>query len=330
MHSGGPGESVLSDLPLAVDGKGTVYFPGTGIAGPLRAWWRRADPDLVDAVWGRVESEPGSRKGWASILLVHDAPLIERLADKIDLDLAQHVSISRKTGTAAGTLKFDRELVPVQARFRLSLELHRPERAYGPCKIDDDRWDRIQALAARHAWRTSRMASSVSARTSPGGRGKLHLEDAKISSRDLAGGILDTLRNELESEPESKDIDGFFGEIRAIRPKTRLIELKLECQPVAPVMQRHEAEGATVDMLPAVAIEGDKRKPFLSGTGIKGAFRAQSERILRTVLCQEDLEKSPLDLVAALYGAKAEKTDRGRMRHSNATTLATSSQGVGR
>ena len=36
VHSGGPGESVLSDLPLAVDGKGTVYFPGTGIAGPLR------------------------------------------------------------------------------------------------------------------------------------------------------------------------------------------------------------------------------------------------------------------------------------------------------
>ena len=79
-------------------------------------------------------------------------------------------------------------------------------------------------------------------------------------------------------------------------------------------MQRHEAEGATVDMLPAVAIEGDKRKPFLSGTGIKGAFRAQSERILRTVLGQEDLEERPLDLVTALYGAKAEKTDAALRR----------------
>ena len=141
-------------------------------------------------MWGRVESEPGSRKGWASILLVHDAPL----AEKIDLDLAQHVSISRKTGTAAGTLKFDRELVPVQACFRLVLELHRPDRAYGPCKIDDDRWDRIRALLRGMLEDLADGAIRFGADKSRG-RGKLHLEDAKISSHDLAGGILDTLRN---------------------------------------------------------------------------------------------------------------------------------------
>ena len=69
VHSGGPEDNVFSDLPLAVDGEGRVYFPGTGIAGPLRAWWRHAtDSDLFDGVWGRVESEPGGGKGrgWAS------------------------------------------------------------------------------------------------------------------------------------------------------------------------------------------------------------------------------------------------------------------------
>ena len=345
VHSGGPGESVLSDLPLAVDGNDTVYFPGTSIAGPLRAWWRRAAepdlPDLVDNVWGRVESEsgPNKGKGWASILLVHDAPLIE----ETDLDLAQHVSIDRETGTAAGTLKFDRELAPARARFRLSLEIQRPAGSYGPGKkLDNARWREVQQLLRGMLEDLACGAIRFGADKSRG-RGGLRLEKLRISSRNLGCGILATLRGssqslgagetsgagsgstESGSAPDEAGappaggevlagsavdcIGSFFGaEVEAIRPPKTLIELTLECRPVAPVLQRHEAEGTTVDMLPAVAIDGNERKPFLSGTGIKGAFRAQSERILRTVLGLEDLTSDPLDLVVALYGDPARKT----------------------
>ena len=147
------------------------------------------------------------------------------------------------------------------------------------------------------------------------GRGKLCLdpEKTRISNLDLAEGILDTL---VRGEAKAAKLSEFFSartggeEIAAVRPRGRCIGLTLVCQPVAPVMQRHEAEGAAADIMPAIAIEGDKRKPLLSGTGIKGAFRAQSERILRTVLGRDEIESEPLELITALYGAKAEKTKK--------------------
>ena len=139
------------------------------------------------------------------------------------------------------------------------------------------------------------------------GRGKLILKDEKISCRDLSSGILDTLLNDASP----KGITAFFGQVKAIRPSRQQLNLFLKCQPVAPVMQRHEAEGTAVDMLPAVAVEGNERKPFLSGTGIKGAFRAQSARILRTVLgCENaDEDSLELELVGALYGTAKTKDE---------------------
>lgn len=310
VHSGGLGEDAFSDLPLAVDGKGGVYFPGSGIAGPLRAWWRSACPDLVDSVWGRVESDPGPEQGedwasWASILIVHDAPLI----DRNDRELAQRVGIDPETGTAAGARKFDRELVPVQARFRFSLALQRPAGRYGPRDtMDEAFWNRILGVLRGMLEDLAEGVIRFGADKSRG-RGRLRLRNARISNRNLAGGILATLHNEAEPE----DVAGFFGnKIAAVRPVERPLAVMLACTPVAPVMQRHEAEGAAVDMLPAITIEGEKRKPFLSGTGIKGAFRAQSERILRTVLGRQEIEEDDpdnLDLVVALYGDRAKKTE---------------------
>ena len=294
VHSGGLRDSVFTDLPLAVNGKGEVYFPGSAIAGSLRAWWRSACPELEGAVWGRVEAQNAPRGGWASILFVHDAPL----GDAIDLDHAQHVAIDHRSGTAAFNKKFDRELAPVEARFRLCLELQRPAKEYGPQKaMDDPTWKHVQGVLRGMLEDLCEGEIRFGADKSRG-RGKLVLKDAKISSRDLAGGILDTLRNSVSPEK----IADFFEPTKAIRPSRQRLKLSLKCQPVAPVMQRHEAEGTAVDMLPAVAVEGDKRKPFLSGTGIKGAFRAQSARILCTVLGREDAGEASLALVDALYG----------------------------
>lgn len=302
VHSGGLRGSVFTDLPLAVNGKGEVYFPGSAIAGPLRAYWRSACPELDDEVWGRVEGERGKKGGWASILFVHDAPLIKA----IDLDLSQHVAIDHSSGTAALNKKFDREVAPVEARFRLCLELQRPAKEYGPTEaMDDCTWEKIQSVLRGMLEDLCEGEIRFGADKSRG-RGKLVLENEKISSRDLGSGILDTLLNSTDS----KRISDFFGEeIKAIQPLRQQLKLFLNCQPVAPVMQRHEAEGTAVDMLPAVAVEGDKRKPFLSGTGIKGAFRAQSARILRTVLGCEDADENKLDLLNALYGTAKTKDE---------------------
>ena len=302
VHSGGLRDSVFTDLPLAVNGKDEVYFPGSAIAGPLRAWWRSACPELENEVWGRVEGQGGNNDGWASILFVHDAPLIQ----DIDRDLAQHVAIDHRTGTAALNKKFDRELAPVKARFRLCLELQRPAERWGPKqKMDDSTWEKIQSVLRGMLEDLCKGEIRFGADKSRG-RGKLILENEKISSRDLGSGILDTLLNDVSTE----GIADFFGKTKAILPSRQQLKLSLECQPVAPIMQCHEAEGTAVDMLPAVAVEGTERKPFLAGTGIKGAFRAQSARILRTVLGCEDAGEDSLDLVSALYGtAKTQDKD---------------------
>src|SRR5216117_3113234 len=38
LHVGGLGEDVDTDLPLARDGAGRLYAPGTSLAGALRQW----------------------------------------------------------------------------------------------------------------------------------------------------------------------------------------------------------------------------------------------------------------------------------------------------
>ena len=185
---------------------------GSGIAGPLRAWWRDADPSLVESVWGRVESEPGPDAGWASILIIHDAPLI---TDDFDLEVAQHVGhrslhgdccrkseVRPRACARAGALSVvarncsDRRVTTVPKH-----------------KMDDRRWERVQSLLRGMledlASGVIRFGADKSRRL-----GKLRLEKAGIEHRDLANGILDTLKN--RASPQG--INQFFPEcIEAVR-----------------------------------------------------------------------------------------------------------------
>src|SRR3954467_4716540 len=81
LHVGGYGEDVDTDLPLARNGAGQLYVPGTSLSGALRQWCEEAfdDPHLeygdgrqvTEQVWGyqnRCESTGGS----ASHVVVED------------------------------------------------------------------------------------------------------------------------------------------------------------------------------------------------------------------------------------------------------------------
>ena len=52
LHVGGYGEDVDSDLPLARDGQGRHYLPGTSLAGPIRDWFRASFRDGVRPRFG--------------------------------------------------------------------------------------------------------------------------------------------------------------------------------------------------------------------------------------------------------------------------------------
>ena len=81
LHVGGFGDDPDTDLPLARDGLGCCYIPGTSLAGALRQWCRDAfgrqpfDPDdptdPVNAVWG-YQNRSDSTKGHASYVTVDD------------------------------------------------------------------------------------------------------------------------------------------------------------------------------------------------------------------------------------------------------------------
>jgi CRISPR/Cas system CSM-associated protein Csm3 (group 7 of RAMP superfamily) len=70
LHVGGFGEDVDTDLPLARNGRGEWYVPGTSLAGPFRHWCeRRFGNEFVRRLWGFQEGE----EGHASYVIVEDA-----------------------------------------------------------------------------------------------------------------------------------------------------------------------------------------------------------------------------------------------------------------
>ena len=69
LHVGGHGDDVDTDLPLARDGSGKLYIPGTSFAGALRQWCEQAFGEpFVDRHWGFQEAD----KGHASYVVVED------------------------------------------------------------------------------------------------------------------------------------------------------------------------------------------------------------------------------------------------------------------
>lgn len=310
VHSGGLADGAFSDLPLAADGAGRIYFPGTGLAGPLRAWWRSAASSReLDEIWGRVEGDPGEdvNRGWASAMFIEDAPLVEHRTE-----LRQHVGIDEHTGTAQGMVKFDRQLAPRASGFEFSLELQRPVvRQSG--QLGDAHWNDTLALLRGMLEDLQAGAIRFGADKSRG-LGVLVLEDVSIRSQDLGAAILDGLTD--PDGGESLDIDTYFGgdaPVEARRPADSCIDLAVTCHSVAPVMQKHEAEGSVSDIMPAVTGDANRKlRPFVSGPGIKGVFRAQSLRIMRTLLPRGKGASLAGELVAALYGAAATHTGRAR------------------
>ncbi|MGJ6965165.1 RAMP superfamily CRISPR-associated protein [Streptosporangium sp. G11] len=135
LHVGGLGHDPSEPLPIALDGLGRLYVPGTTLAGVLRNWSRgtgEASP-LLDRLWGFV-SKDDSEEGSASRMIVADALVTtdHRLderglpaspLDPIGLELRQSVGIDRVTGTAAQEFLYGRTVVPAGCYLRLEIDV---------------------------------------------------------------------------------------------------------------------------------------------------------------------------------------------------------------
>ena len=149
LHVGGAGSAGDVDLPLALNGKGDWYVPGTSLAGPLRRWHTAAsDEQSANMLWGYVDqsrkaldhaAEATRNQRWrasaltrkgkgtneeprasTSYVLVEDATLID---PDVLSEVRDGVGIDRYSGRAAGGVKFEREVLPRGTRLTFGLTL---------------------------------------------------------------------------------------------------------------------------------------------------------------------------------------------------------------
>jgi CRISPR/Cas system CSM-associated protein Csm3 (group 7 of RAMP superfamily) len=260
---GGRGDDVDTDLPLARDGRGRYYVPGTSLTGALREWCRDMwNKEFVEATWGFQEGAEGR----ASAVVVENAVIAEDAA----AELRDGVGIDRIWGCAAEHVKYDRAVLPRGTKIPLVLTVELADRA------DDTREMFGDLLAAL-------------------GRGEVRFGAARtrgLGRLELAAGCrimeetLDTREGILAVLAGTAPVVTLPSSGRA-RP---CLEVEIAWRPRGPLMVKSGVDGLGVDMLPLVSACNGSLAPVLPGSSVKGCFRAQAERIVRTLL---DLRADP-------------------------------------
>ncbi len=302
IHVGGMAGDPDTDLPLARDGANRWCIPGTSLAGAFRAWWEAAfGAKDTASLWGTVPKKSGSpNDGWASFIIVEDAPLT---VPGGAVELRDGVGIDRIHGTAADRIKHDRAVLPAGTTLALSITVE-VERERSCAEIEAMLAHFLTALAE------GRIPLGAG-RTRGLGRVALKKDGLLIRRQALTDrkGILETLRtNGSVVSLDEMDRSG------AAPAAPRRLRVALTWEPLGPVMSRAALDGLVVDALPLMGREGNTIRPLLTGAGVKGVLRAQAERIVRTLLdLSADghfLDQVRVPLVRALFGDPGEAEDK--------------------
>jgi len=279
IHVGGTGFDVDTDLPLARDGQGRYYIPGTSLAGALRDWFRVAhwiksgitcvqatggqEPERVRQRWGFVEERTDA--GIASRVIIEDA-----LVDgDPEAEIRDGVGIDRVYGSAAPHVKFDRAILPAGTTFDFKMHIETEDPA--------DEVDVLQELSAfLDVFREEgiRLGAAVTR-----GLGRVALSDFTVEKRCFSTrqGILQVLAGKPEKVGISTEQVGNL-------PLPPRLRITIHWKPVGPVMVKAGQEGLGVDMLPLATGRDSDVALVIPGSSIKGALRSHAERIMRTLL----------------------------------------------
>lgn len=347
LHVGGLGHDPSEPLPIALDGLGRLYVPGTTLAGVLRNWSRGAGEasPLLDRLWGflsRDDSEEGgaSRVIVADALVTTDHRLDERGLpaspfDPVGLELRQSVGIDRVTGTAAQEFLYGRTVVPAGCYLRLEIDVE--------SRTDDAAGDeaRLGALLAALSAGEVRIGAATGR-----GLGAVRLLDDPfelvVDRFDSPAGLLAVLRD----DPARARTTASLRSADAGLPRRReVLDVRVIWTPRAPVMVRSGSRGLVVDTLP-LTTRVDRRHVtlVLPGGSIKGALRGHAELVERTARNDIDAPSaepgaSPseysaafraqldqLRVVRALFGSARDDADdrrAGALRAEECTALLT-------
>lgn len=287
LHVGGA-ESGLTDMPVALDGVGNCYIPGTGLAGALRAWLgSHYANDIVEKWWGKAD-------GGASRVFIDDAVITLPAGGTIEV--RDGVGIDRVTGAAADRAKYDMNVVPSGSTFNLNISVDvPPDSGEGECI------NMLNALAYGLKQGFIRVGACKTR-----GMGKIVGSDVKLTKFDLSNtkGMIAYLDGESGTDVYKDNIELSDSAIR----------FTIKWQPVGPLMVKAGFDGIAVDTLPlAETVDDSNVALLLPGSSIKGAFRSRAEKIVRTLLGRDIaggfLDQVKVPIVDLLFGAAGESKD---------------------
>ena len=322
LHVGGFGTSTNVDLPLAVNGQNQVCIPGTSLAGALRGWMYRVNPDVVDRLWGFQPDakSPNSDRGHASRILIEDAPVqLKNSSGETpfmtpqQMEIRSGVGINRHSGAAADQCLYNRGVIPRGAtlEFNLSVEI-----------VDHQQEDTIKQAVDQLLLAMQLEEIRLGAAKSRGlGRVQLtKCQQLAPAETPTVAGVTPFRFNERQAmlaflKHRSNPDSGFKAWTAPKQVHTLpQLTMKLYWQPVGPLMVKSELTGVAVDIMPLMGRVGQDETAFLlPGASIKGALRSHAERIIRTVLQQPLIHKNDikqqirLPLINTLFGLSADQ-----------------------
>jgi CRISPR/Cas system CSM-associated protein Csm3 (group 7 of RAMP superfamily) len=287
LHVGGMSLDPTIDLTLAVDGQGRLYIPGTSLAGALRNYVNSDD------LWGCPEKE----KGHASFMVIEDTFLADESV--VFTEVRDGVQIDRQWGSAAKKGKFDRAIIPkgVELYIKMSLDI--------PCQ-DESYVARLDQILGALVAGEIRLGA---AKTRGLGRVKLKNCQKLVHTLNTKKGILAALCSSPSSSEAYENYD--LPNVVA----SNYIQVTIDWKPVGAVMVKDAIEGNALDILPLTSADGNELSMTIPGSSIKGAFRSQAERIIRT-LCpgietsDNFLQAIQVPIVQDLFGAAASKNEK--------------------
>ncbi|MBF2056634.1 MAG: hypothetical protein IGQ45_05280 [Cyanobacterium sp. T60_A2020_053] len=298
IHVGGVGGNADTDMALAVNGEGKFYIPATSLAGAMRAYIATLNPKITDEIWG-FQEEKGD-KGHASFVIVEDAVINSTI-----MEIRDGVAIDRYSGTASDGMKFDRAILPKGVTIPLSLIFERDN------TLSESDWQDYQNLFAQLICALKEGEIYLGAAKSRG-LGRVKLYDEKVIEEDLSSptGILDILNNQAKIV----DWSSLYASGQNCQNK---LDITIKWSAKGAVMVKSEGDGMAVDILPLVSRVDSSLTFVIPGSSLKGVWRSQAERIIRTV-CNHSLDyehkdkfdqQVKLELIKTLFGAPAELDD---------------------
>lgn len=309
------------DMPVSRDGADQVIIPGTSLAGALREAWSaaRADDAAEVALWGgRAQTSKRSQGSAVSKVVIEDARVVGggAGATQVPTEVRNRTAIDPQWGTAEPGKLFSLEVLPAGQHFDFRATVDLPCRGEDSAGSESDSPAHVVVPSSGSAHEPDLellldiLTNGFSVGSgSTSGLGRMHLVDKDVTVRKraewvglvkLLGGAEDRWTRPPATSTGAEG-QGQEPESSATAVATRLVEIPWH--PVGPLLIADTSPGEALDTIPLVtAGPNDCVHLLIPGTSIKGALRAQAERICNTMLGYP-VKGTQHDVITVLFGS---------------------------